>query len=116
MGGKHPDPKVWEALKQAMKTYQRLKRFYMQGTFHGFDETVHVHTLADEGKAVFNVFNLSDEPETKEVTLELHEIGLDPKSRIDVRGVSYEQKDSTITLRFELPGKRNRSCRNKMCT
>jgi len=104
VGGKHPNPKVWEAHKQAMKTYRRLKRFYTQGTFYGLEETVHVHTLSDEGKAVINVFNLTDKPETKEVSFEPQEIGLDPQSKVHVKGCSYSQKGSTITLRFDLPG------------
>jgi len=105
IGGKHPDPKAWEAHNQAMRTYRRLKRFYTQGVFYGLNETVHVHTLTDEGKSVVNVFNLSDEPKIKEVTFDLREIGLDPRSKIDVKGASYNQKGSTITLRFDLSGK-----------
>jgi hypothetical protein len=103
VGGKR-DPKVWEAHKQAMKTYMRLKRFYTQGTFYGLDETVHAHTLADERKAVVNVFNLSNKPETREITFNLHEIGLESKGKIEVKGASCSQKGSTITLRFDLPG------------
>lgn len=105
VGGKHPDPKVWEAHKLAMKKYRRLKRFYTQGKFYGLDETVHAHTLEDEGAAVVNVFNLTDEKKTKEVTFDLQEIGLEPQRKIDVKGASYDQKGSKVTLRFELSGK-----------
>jgi hypothetical protein len=103
VGGKR-DPKVWEAHKQAMKTYKRLKRFYTQGTFYGLDETVHVHTLTDERRAVINVFNLSSKPETRELTFNLREIGLESQGKIEVKGASYTQKGSTITLRLNLPG------------
>jgi hypothetical protein len=87
-----------------MKTYKRLKRFYTQGTFYGLDETVHVHTLTDERRAVINVFNLSSKPETRELTFNLREIGLESQGKIEVKGASYTQKGSTITLRLNLPG------------
>ncbi len=104
VGGKR-DPKVWEAHKQAMKTYKRLKRFYTQGTFYGLDETVHVHTLADEGKAVVNVFNISEKSETREVTFDLKEIGLKPEGKIEVDGAVFSQKGQKVTLLFNLPEK-----------
>jgi hypothetical protein len=103
LGGRHPDDRVWEAHKQAMRSYKRLKRFYTQGTFYGLDETVHVHTLADEGQAVINVFNLSDGPETREIVFSLEEVGLDRERKVDVQGASCSQEGSTVTLRFDLP-------------
>ncbi len=103
VGGKR-DPKVWEAHKRAMKMYMRLKRFYTQGTFYGLGETVHVHTLADEGKAVVNVFNLSEKPETKIVTFNLKEIGLEPEAKIEAEGAVCSQKGSIATLRFNIAG------------
>ncbi len=78
IGGKHPDPAVWEAHKRAMRDYLRLKRFYTQGVFYGVDETVHAHTLPDEGKSVLNVFNLADIEVEREIRFRLSEVGLGP--------------------------------------
>lgn len=44
VGGKHEDPKVWNAHKEAMKLY---KKFYTRGTFYRLEETVHAHTLLE---------------------------------------------------------------------
>ncbi|MEM3045553.1 MAG: hypothetical protein QW057_00530, partial [Candidatus Bathyarchaeia archaeon] len=105
VGGKHPDLKVWEAHKQAMEKYRRLKSFYTQGTFYGLDETVHVHTLKDQGKAVINAFNLSDSPQAREVAFKLEEVGLDPQRKAEVKGASYSQTGSAVTISFDLPGR-----------
>ncbi len=103
VGGRHSNPKVWEAHKDAMKEYRRLKKFYSQGTFYGLDETVIVHTLREEGKAVINAFNLSDKPVAREVTFNLQEIGLDPQRRINVRGATYSHKGPAVAVRLSLP-------------
>jgi len=105
VGGKHPNLKVWEAHKQAMQQYRRLKPFYTQGVFYGLDETIHVHTLKAQGKAVVNAFNLSDSPETKEVTFQLREIGFNPEAEVEVKGASYSQTASVVTISFSLPAK-----------
>ena len=76
IGGKHLDPAVWEAHKNAMRTYTALKRFYAQGVFYGLDETVHVHTLPDLGECVVNVFNVDDAPASKTIRFRPEEIGL----------------------------------------
>ena len=104
-GGKHPDQRVWDAHKQAMKTYRRLKRFYAQGTFYGLDETVHVHTLADEGQAVMNVFNLSEQPQTRQISFEPAEIGLPAESRIEAQGALCHPDGPTTTLQIDLPAR-----------
>ena len=86
-----------------MKTYHGLKRFYTQGTFYGLDESVHVHTLADRGRAVINAFDLCDEPTTRDITFDLADIGLHGDGKIDVRGAEFRQEGSTVMVRLNLP-------------
>ena len=106
VGGKHPDPKVWQAHKEAMKTYLRLKPFFTQGEFYGVDELIHVHTLTDRNAAVVNCFNLSDTAETKIFKINLSEIGLDPNGKYISKGSGTFQRDgASIKLSIDILAK-----------
>jgi hypothetical protein len=106
VGGRHPDEKVWEAHKQAMKTYMRLKPFFTQGDFYGLDEMIHVHTLKEKNAAVINCFNLAETPETKTFTFTLSEAGLSSQSKYKVVGAgSWQQEGETIELTVALDGR-----------
>ena len=110
VGGKHPDPAVWEAHKAAMRTYLEHKRFYTQGTFWGLDETVHAHTLADEGRCVLNVFNLGDVPVEREIRFSLADIGLgggDPNS-FTISGASSAVDGYAIAVWVDVPARGHR--------
>lgn len=104
VGGKHPDPKVWEAHKRAMHTYRSLKPFYTRGVFFGIDETVHAHTLGGdslpEGQvvAVLNVFNLAETEVEREIRFDLDDIGLPRRLRVRTLDVPYHQRDGQMTL------------------
>jgi len=103
VGGKHPDTKIWEAHKRAMKTYKELKDFYVKGAFYGLSEEVHAHTLPDKGKAVLNVFNLSDKEGTKQIDFRPTEIGLPNAMEFRVVGVSHTKREDRIHVTTELP-------------
>ncbi len=103
VGGRHPNDKIWETHKNAMKTYKRLKRFYTQGIFYGLDETIHVHVLPDEKAVVINVFNLTERALEKEINFDLSEIGFCRDSRICSTNIEYIQEDSNVSLKVSLP-------------
>ncbi|MCS7223108.1 MAG: polysaccharide lyase family protein [Armatimonadetes bacterium] len=111
VGGKHPDPRVWEAHKKAMQTYKRLKPFYTQGEFFGIEETVHAHTLrkATSRKqtllSVINFFNLDTEDKEKVVSFSLSEIGLPPSVPVHCIGASYQQEGERLRLSIRLPAR-----------
>ena len=105
IGGKHPDAKVWQAHKRAMREYMRLKPFFARGQFFGLDETVHVHTLKKEQRAVVNVFNLDSSARKIEVSLKPEEIGLAPDADIQVSGAEHRKHGSTHVLTFSLPAR-----------
>ena len=104
VGGKHADPAVWEAQRNALRRYLELKRFYTQGVFYGLEETVHVHALPDVGQAVVNAFNLEDQPSQKQVKFHLAEIGL-PAVPVQIEGASFQQHDDEITLDLTIPAR-----------
>ncbi|MFH0760199.1 MAG: hypothetical protein V2A67_01695 [Bacteroidota bacterium] len=104
VGGKHADPAVWEAQKNAMQIYLSLKRFYTQGVFYGLDETIHCHTLPDLGECVINCFNLEDKPSRKEVRFHLNEIGL-AAGPVRIEGTPFQQTGDEIALDLAIPAR-----------
>lgn len=102
VGGKSPNPAVWEAQKKAMRTYLPLERFYKRGTFYGIDEMVHAHTLPDLRQSVLNIFNLDDKPVEKEIRLRAADIGL-PAGPIKAEGDSFAAEGDEITVKMSIP-------------
>jgi hypothetical protein len=102
MGGKPTDPAVWEAQKQAMKTYLPLKRFYAQGDFYGLDETIHVHTVPDLKESVIDCFNLERSPVVRHLEFRLSEIGL-PSQAIEMDGGSFTMNGDKIEMDVPIP-------------
>jgi hypothetical protein len=55
------DPeKRFAAYKEQMALYQKLKPYFVRGTFHGIAENAHLHTLADQEGGVLVLFNLTE--------------------------------------------------------
>lgn len=108
VGGRHPDDKIWSAHKQAMQTYRRLKRFYAQGAFYGLDETVHAHTLPDEGCCVLDLFNLGDVGVEREVRFRLADVGLQAEAPIAVEGAAWEMSGGDLRLSLKIPARGHR--------
>lgn len=105
-GGKHADTRIWQAHKEAMKTYLRLKPFYTQGDFYGLDETIHVHTLRRENAAVINCFNFEEESVNKTFQFKFSAAGLSPGTSFDVRGAdSWQQEGDDIKIQVDIPGR-----------
>ncbi len=106
VGGKHPDENIWQAHKNAMQTYLRLKPFFTRGEFFGLDEMIHVHTLPKKNAAVINCFNLAENPETKTFTVELSQVGLSPQSQYEIRGAAASRRQGdTLEISATLEGK-----------
>ncbi len=104
VGGKHPDDKVWQAHKKAMREYKRLKQYYTIGKFFGLEETVHIHSLKGRG-AVINAFNLEDKPVRRYISFKLEEIGLDPDASVLIKGAEWQRWGSQLALVFDIPAK-----------
>jgi hypothetical protein len=76
-GVSDPQTPLYKALKKAMKAYMSLQEFYKRGTFYGIDEMAHVHTLAGKNKAVINLFNFTGTTVSRDIRVNLREIGLE---------------------------------------
>jgi hypothetical protein len=79
VGGKHPDPAVWETHKRSMALYRELKEFYTQGVFYGIEENIHLHTLPERNSAVVNLFNLTGQEQYISREIELARYGMRPE-------------------------------------
>ncbi len=105
-GGKHKNPKAWQAHKDAMQTYLRLKPFFTQGEFYGLDETIHVHTLPEKNAAVINCFKLDDLTEPVTFQFLLPEVGLSADKAYQVTGAdSWKQQGDTMDVQVQVPSR-----------
>jgi hypothetical protein len=106
VGGKHSDPNVWQAHKDAMKTYLRLKPFFTQGEFYGMDELTHIHTLRDKNAAVINCFNVQKEPLAKNLRFKLSDVGLASDGSYQAIGAdSWRHDGDIIDITLKMPAR-----------
>ena len=101
IGGKHMDPKVWDAHKRAMRTYMRLRKFYTQGIFLGLEEEVHLHRLPGEKRLVLNVFNLEAKAMVKVINLDLSQLGFAKASNVSEGKWTLEGDRLSVELELE---------------
>jgi len=103
----------YAAYRKAVAEYNRLRPLYARGEFIGLDETAHLHVLADERKAVLNVFNLTSSPLRKEVRVDLSKVGLGagepqamrfwPENSSGKEAGSWRKEGGVLVLTFDLP-------------
>lgn len=75
-GVKNPDEPLYQALKQAVTTYRRLKPFFTRSRFVGVDTYIHGHVLPEQEAAVFVLFNLGSMSVTRTVDVAADELGI----------------------------------------
>ena len=75
-GVKNEAEPLYQALKQAVATYRRLKPFFTRGRFIGVDTYTHGHALHEREAAIFVLFNLGSTPVTRTVDLAAEELGI----------------------------------------
>lgn len=99
-----PPPEIWQAHLKAMKTYMRLKPFFVRGDFYGIDEFTHIHTLPKINSSVINCFNLEKTAIRKDFSCDLSEIGLKPSADWEVKGVdNWKIIDNKLRVSIEIP-------------
>ncbi|MCL5096515.1 MAG: hypothetical protein M1608_03070, partial [Candidatus Omnitrophica bacterium] len=102
IGGKNPDPKIWEAHKAAMRRYLECERFYKKGEFYGINEEIHLHVLPQDNAFVVNLFNLSDQTRTISGSIPLDQIGLDWPSGYRVSNAAGQVESGTYTVSVKM--------------
>ncbi|MBX3069250.1 MAG: hypothetical protein KF883_01980 [Thermomicrobiales bacterium] len=101
-GVSDPQNPVYQALKQAVATYLRLKPFFTQGEFIGIDLYAHLHVIQAEQAAVAVLFNMTSEPMVREVRVPASQLGV--RAPIMARdGATLTTGDGIATLTVEIP-------------
>src|SRR5205085_556876 len=90
------------AYQEQMRTYNRLKPFFVRGQFHGINEHVHLHTLPGVAGGVINAFNLTDEEQPLEFDVPMHMLGT--TKALLVKGAAADWSADAVRLRLNLPG------------
>lgn len=70
LGGKQENETRWQAYKQAMAQYRKLRDFFVRGQFIGLDELTHLHVLPGKPGGVLVVFNLTDKPVERSIKID----------------------------------------------
>jgi hypothetical protein len=91
----------FEAYKEQMSAYKRLKPFFVRGQFQGIAENVHLHTLPDVAGGVINVFNLADHTQT--IEFEVPCDALQTAAPLPVVGAQVAWQPDRAKLKVTLP-------------
>jgi hypothetical protein len=102
-GVSDPAHPIYRALKSAVTTYHRLKRFYTQGEFIGIDLFAHAHVLKDSQAAVVNLFNLTSKPIKRTIRFSPEKLGLDAIASVSCGGAAAESTGDGSEFVFEIP-------------
>jgi len=90
------------AYQAQMRTYNRLKPFFVRGRFQGISEHAHLHTLPGVAGGVINVFNLGDIEQTLTFDVPLDLLGT--STALPVKGAAAEWSAHAVRLTLSLPG------------
>ena len=93
--------KRFAAYQLQMKIYREMKPYFVRGTFHGINETSHLHTLPGKPGGVVTCFNLTDHEREIEVVVPMEQ--LQTNTKLPVNGASAQWSDTAVTLRTKLP-------------
>ncbi len=94
--------KRFAAYRDQMALYQKLKAYFVRGTFHGIAETAHLHTLDGKKGGVLTLFNLTDGDQDLEFTISRGRLNADLD--LPVMGADATWKRDGVTIRLRLPG------------
>ncbi|GGD53949.1 hypothetical protein [Paenibacillus nasutitermitis] len=90
----------YEGYKNQMALYQRLKAYFVRGTFHGLAEHIHLHTLEGQEGGVINVFNLADEELELVFTVPANLLG--SQGNLKVVGAEGQWQEASAEFRLVL--------------
>jgi hypothetical protein len=98
-GGLHPMPEArFTAYQEAVAEYKPLRKFFIDGTFHGINEYAHLHVRPDLNQAVLMVFNLEQHTIDRRVRFRPSETGLDSVVSASGADIAADGEDVLITV------------------
>ncbi|MFW9936476.1 MAG: hypothetical protein ACFFD5_02425 [Candidatus Thorarchaeota archaeon] len=95
-GLNNKDDRKYEALKNAMILYKKIKSFFTRGTFYGINQNIHLHIDENEKLGVLTAYNLSSRTQKVEIQFNPIRFNLNVKS-IDIYN-GLNQKLQTLDL------------------
>jgi hypothetical protein len=90
----------FEAYKEQMKVYKRLKPYFVRGSFYGIAENAHLHTLPEKQGGVLNVFNLTQETQDYEFFLPSNLLGTN--EFLSIHGANPDWRSDGVLVRLKL--------------
>jgi len=101
-GGLHPLPQSrFAAYHKAVAEYKSLRKFLIDGEFHGLGEYAHLHLRRDLGEALLVVFNLNQETEHRTLLIRPEDLGV--KSIDSVEGATLDRSANPARIHVEIP-------------
>lgn len=67
--------KRYQGYVECMKTYKKLKKYFVRGKFIGVAENIHLHTIPEKAGGVINLFNIEDDEKEFTFTLNASDLG-----------------------------------------
>ena len=90
----------FEAYREQMKVYKRLKPYFVRGSFYGIAENAHLHTLPEKQGGVLNVFNLTQE--TQDYEFFLPSRLLKTNDNLSIQGANPDWRADGVLIRLKL--------------
>ncbi|MFX0073839.1 MAG: hypothetical protein ACFE96_00240 [Candidatus Hermodarchaeota archaeon] len=78
-GLRNKEDRKYEALKNAMILYRKLKSFFTRGTFYGIEQNIHLHVDEINKLGVLTVYNLKSRVQKAEIRIDLKKYNLNAK-------------------------------------
>ena len=104
LGGKAENETRWQAYKQAMREYLRLRAWFTRGQLVGVDELNHLHVLPNEPGGVLVAFNLSEQPAERQLLIDPAALRLSAQQPLPtISNAQAQWRDGRLELRFSIP-------------
>jgi hypothetical protein len=84
-----------------MKIYQRLKPYFVRGSFHGLAQNIHLHTIPEAQGGVATVFNISDAEQEFQFSIPRNLLG--DRLEMVVKGAEAKWTAKEVELSLTLP-------------
>ncbi len=95
------DQDRFDAYRNAIDTYTKLKTIYTQGVFYGWDELTHAHVLSEQSLCVINAFNITDVQVNKQLEVRLNDMGI--LDEVCVEGSNSCTVGNKLILNLDIP-------------
>ncbi|MBN1490554.1 MAG: discoidin domain-containing protein [Phycisphaerae bacterium] len=94
----------WQAWKNAMRQYSRLREWFVRGQLAGLDEMTHLHVLPGRPGGILVAFNLTTSPVQRDVSIDLHPLNM-AEITPRVTGAAARVQSGRLELSLQIPAR-----------